>query len=133
MMSLFSYIFVKSHSLCVNFFKEKEFPEYFASGVIAIVVVGTITVTADVIGYLVHPDLLNDYGWFYKYFSLGSVLFSWWYLGYKKNYIIFVKRYEELSGRKRKVLSVVSTLYLLGLVISFFWLGDLMRDYNLGK
>lgn len=132
-MSLLSYIFMKSHWLCVNVFKEKEFPEYFASGVIAMVVVGTITVTADIIGYWVNPDALNEYGGFYKYFSLGSVLFSWLYFGYMKKYMVFMDHFERISDSKKKVLKVVSFIYLIVLLVTFFGMGNIIRDYNLSN
>lgn len=133
MMSLFSYIFVKSHWLCVNVFKEKEFPEYFASGVVAMIVVGTITVTADIIGYLVNPDALIEYGGVYKYFSLSSLLLFWLYFGYMKKYMIFMNHFRRISDSKKKVLKIISFIYLIVLIVAFFGMGNIIRDYNLSN
>jgi len=133
MISLFSYIFYKSYSLCINVFKEKEFPEYFASGVIAMITVGTIIVIIDIALYQVNPSLINMVFGYYKYFSLGSVLFFWWFFGYKKKYMNFMNRYDKMSANKKQVLSIISILYLVVLVVSFFGMGNIMRDYNLSN
>ncbi len=133
MLSLFSYIFHKSYFLCVNVFKEKEFPEFFASGIIAVVIVGTIMVFVNVFLYQINPSLINMIFEYYKYFSLGSVLFFWWYFGYMKKYVVFMNHFERMSNTKKRAMKVVSILYLILLLVLFFGMSDIMRTYNLSE
>lgn len=133
MISLISYIFVKSHWVCINIFKEREFPEYFASGIIAVVLVGTIIVFVDVILYQIDPELINIVFGYYKYLSLGSVLFSWLYFGYMKKYVAFLNYFERMSGSKKKLMKIITIIYLIVLLVTFFGMGDIIRDYNLSR
>ncbi len=131
MISLFSVIFSKLYFFCIKVFKEKEFPQYFASGILSIIVVLTIIVLIDIILYQINPSAINSIFKYYKYFSVASLFFFWWFLGYKKKYLFLMENYKKMSSSKRKVLTFVSVIYLCLLAVSFLGMGDIMREYNL--
>lgn len=131
MISLLSYIFTKSYWLCVNIFKEKEFPEYFASGIIAVLITGTVIFLVNSVLYIIDPSLINIIFGYYKYLSLGMVLLFWGYFGYLKKYIIFVNRFEKMSEAKKKIFKVLSVFYILIVIVAFFGMSNAMRAYNI--
>lgn len=133
MVSLLSYIFIKSHWLCVNVFKEKEFPEYYASGIIGILIAGTVTFLLNTILYLIDPNLINEIFGYYKYFSLGTLLLFWGYFGHFRKYTVFVDHFKNMSESKKKIVSVLSVVYIIVIVVGFFGIGDVMRNYNLAN
>ena len=124
-------ILSRSYYLCVNIFNEREFPQYFASGILALVIVASITVLADAMGYITDPSMISSYSKYYKYFSLVSLLFSWWFFNRNKRYLRLIEQFNEMNITKRRILAVVSILYLTLLFISFFKMGNLIREYNL--
>lgn len=133
MMSLYTVIFGKAYFFCIKIFKEKEFPQYFAAGVFSMSIVITLSVLIDIVLYQINPSYINVYFEYYKYFSLGFLLFCWWYFDTKKRYLKVLQEYEKMSDNKRKILTVISVIYLLTILISFFQMSNVMREYNLGS
>lgn len=103
-------ILSRSYYLCVNIFNEREFPQYFASGILALVIVASITVLADAMGYITDPSMISSYSKYYKYFSLVSLLFSWWFFNRNKRYLRLIEQFNEMNITKRRILAVVSIL-----------------------
>ncbi len=124
---------MKAHWICVNVFNEKEFPEYFASGIIAILIVGTIMFFINAALYLIDPALINGIFGYYRYLSLGMVLFFWGYFGYLKKYIFFANHFMNMSESKKKIFKVLSVIYIIVVVVAFFGISNAMRDYNLAN
>ena len=133
MMSLYTVIFSKAYFVCIKIFKEKEFPQYFAAGVFSMSIVITLSVIVDLILYQINPSFINVYFEYYKYFSIAFLLFCWWYFDNKKRYQKVLQRYENMNDKKKKVLTVVSVIYLLTVLITFFQMSNIMREYNLGS
>ena len=123
-------ILSRSYYLCIDIFNEREFPLYFASGILALVIVASITVLTDAMGYITDPSMISSYSKYYKYFSLVSLLFSWWFFNRNKRYLRLIKQFNEMNITKKRILTVVSILYLTVLFISFFKMGNLIREYN---
>jgi len=131
MIVLYRYIFTKAYFFCINIFKEKEFPQYFASGVVTLAMVTNIVILLELIEYLSFPTRVNIFGEYHGYFAL----FSWGvvllYVNNKKRYLKILEHNSNISERKKKRLRIISIVYLLFLFVTFFLLGALIREYNI--
>lgn len=130
---LFKYIFAKSYYICIKFFKEREFPQYFAAGIFSLVTIMTVSVLMDLFFYQINPSLINFYYGYYKYASVAFLLFCWWFFNRNNRYQKVLEEYHQLSTKTKKVLSVVSIMYVIAILFGFFYMSNLMHDYNLSK
>lgn len=131
MVVLYRYIFTKAYFFCINIFNEKEFPQYFASGVVTLAMVTNIIILLELIEYFSFPIRVNIYSEYHGYFALfswGIVLF---YVNYKKRYLKVLEHNRNISVKKKKNLKIISITYLLFLFVAFFLLGALIREYNI--
>ncbi len=129
-MNPISYIFFRAYSFCINVFKEKEFPEYFAAAVVTMLIGSNIYVILSFIEYILLPYRFNWYGDYFGWFSLALYGIALLYVCYKKRY----KRIIENCKHKlqdEKTIKVISLLYIFCSIISFFLIGWLIREYNL--
>ena len=53
------------------------------------------------------------------------------YVSKQKRYLKIIDDCEKLPKSKRKVLGYISVLYVVAVFVCFFWLGELIRDYNM--
>ena len=128
---LYNYIFGKAFFFCINFFKEKEFPQYFAAGMVTFAMVTNIYILLSLVEYLMLPDRFNVYGEYYGYFSLATLGVVFFYVNHKKRYKKIIESYKGIPDKKREKLKIYSIIYLLFLFIGFFLLGALIREYNI--
>nr|WP_320117915.1 hypothetical protein [uncultured Marinifilum sp.] len=70
MKDLYRYIFTKAYFFCITVFKEKEFPQYFASGVVTLALVTQIVIILELIEYLSFPTRVNIFGEYHGYFAV---------------------------------------------------------------
>ena len=131
MVMLYNYIFGKAFFFCINFFKEKEFPQYFAAGMVTFAMVTNIYILLSLVEYLMLPDRFNVYGEYYGYFSLATLGVVFFYVNHKKRYKKIIESYKGIPDKKREKLKIYSIIYLLFLFIGFFLLGALIREYNI--
>ncbi len=132
MKELYSYIFAKAYFFCINTFKEKEYPEFFAIITVTLIAVTNLYVLLSLIEYLILPvelGFLDNY----KYFSLASVLISLSYFNYKKKYKRILDYNKSFSTTKAKKLKIYSIIYLLLIFIVFFIIGLMIRNYNIAN
>lgn len=128
MKDLYSYIFTKAYFFCINVFKEKEYPQYFAIITVTLIGVTNLYILLSLIEYVMLPNKFIPYEEYFKYFSLASVLISLVYFNYKKRYNKVLNRNKGLSIAKVRRLKVFSIIYLLILFVGFFALGALLRS-----
>lgn len=133
MKSLFVYIFGKTFYIYEKIYADKDHPQYFSASMVAFALIGTITVLIDFTVYSLKPSMNGVFSPYYKYFSLGTLLLSWWYFTPKRRYEKVVDQYNSMGKRKKRILAFISVIYLVGLVIAFFTMGNLIRAYNLGE
>ncbi len=133
MKDLYSYIFTKAYFFCINVFKEKEFPQYFAILTIIFIGVTNLYIILSLIEYLLLPDKFDFYGEYYKYFSLISGLLALVYFNYNKKYDKILSYYKGFSIEKLRKLKIYSIIYLLILFVGFFALGALLRSYYIAN
>ncbi len=131
MVVLYRYIFTKAYFFCINVFKEKEFPQYFATGMVTLAIITNFYILLSLIEYLMLPVRFNQYGEYYKYFALIVLAFALFYVNNKKRYLKILEHNSDISERKKKKLRIISIVYLLFLFVTFFLLGALIRDYNI--
>ena len=131
MKDLYTYIFTKAYFFCINIFKEKEFPQYFASGVITLAFVTNVIIVIELVEYIILPTKINTYGEYHGYFALACFVIILLYVNVKKRYEGILSRFDNIPIEKRKKLKAYSIIYLLVLFIGFFLLGALLRNYNI--
>lgn len=131
-MILYKYIFCKAYYFCIRVFKEKEFPWAFASGIVTLCLVTNIVVLLEIVEYAMLPDGINIYAPYHGYFAVALWILIQLYVTRDKRYIKILESCKSLSAKKRQMLRYISIVYVIVLVIGFFWLGYLLREYNLG-
>lgn len=128
---LHKYIFSKAYYFCINVFKEKEFPQYFATGIVTLIIITFIYILLSLIEYFILPLRFNVYGEYYKYFALVALGIALLYINYKNRYLKIIEYFGEIPDRTKKKLKIYSIIYLLTLFIGFFLIGALLRNYNI--
>jgi len=131
MKNLYTYIFAKAYFFCINVFKEKEFPQYFASGIITFSFVTNVIVVIEIVECVMLPAKINTYGEYHGYFALACFVIIVLYVNVKKRYEGILSRFDNFPKEKRKKLKVYSIIYILILSIGFFILGAMLRNYNI--
>lgn len=130
-MKLYKYIFSRAYYFCIRVFKEKDFPQFFASIVISMIFVGSIIVVLELIEYLMLPTVINIYGDYHGYFSLTMLVGIAFFINRNGYYSVILKEYEAMTAEERKTLGLWSWIYTGVLLFGFFYLGYLLREYGI--
>jgi len=133
MVSLYKYIFYKAYFFCSNVLKEKESPQYFASGVVTLALVTNLVIVLEIIEYSFLPNRINIFGNYHGYFAVIFWLLLSFYLNQSKRYVRILNFCKDLKNDTRKNLYRISLIYLLALFIGFFLMGALLREYNINN
>ena len=128
---LYKYIFYKVYFFYLKVFKEKEIPHWFAAGVLAVIIIGTLQVLIDLYTYFFNPEIIGIYTSYNKYLVLVLGFFLIYYVSKQKRYLKIIKECEQMSKSKKKVLGFLSILYIIAVFVGFFGMGALIRDYNM--
>jgi len=131
MIMLYKYIFCKSYYFCIRFFKEKEFPWAFASGIITFCAVTSLVVFLEAVEYILLPNKINIYSTYHGFFAVALWVFIQIYVTRNKRYLKILETCKNIPIERQKILGFVSIVYILILFIGFFGLGYLIREYNL--
>ncbi len=131
MIILFKYIFYKVYFFYVKVFKEKEIPHWFASSVLTLIVVANLIIIADLLLYFTNPEIIKSINTYYKYFALVVLAGVMFFINSNNRYLKIIEDCEQLPKSKRKVLGYISTLYVVAVFVGFFWVGELIRNYNM--
>lgn len=130
MLSFYRYIFYKSYFFCINTFKEKEFPQIWATGVVTFLITINIIVLLDILEYTIFTEEMRDVGTFYKYFAmffLGGALI---YIHINKRYLKIIEYYSTIPSKKKRLFRLLSIAYYIVTAISFFLMGALLRSMH---
>ena len=130
-MILFKYIFYKVYFFYVKAFREKEIPHWFAAGILAVIIVGTLQVLIDFYSYFFSTEIIGIYTSYNKYLVLVLGFSLMYYVSKQKRYLKIIEDCEQLPKSKRKVLGYISILYVVAVFVGFFWVGELIRNYNM--
>jgi hypothetical protein len=129
MILLYKYIFCKAYYFCINVYKDREFPYFFAAGAISMTFVGTIILTLELISYVMLPTEVNTYGKYYGYFSVSMLIITSLYVKKNNRYLKIIQTCKDMSRNTPLVLRYISIAYILGLLISLCIIATLHREY----
>jgi len=132
MITLYKYIFCKAYYFCINVFKEKDFPWFFASGAMSMAFVVNVLVLEGLITITILPNLSDNLGGYYGYFSLFMLVGTAFYMKRGDRYRRVLEDGKKLPVGKRKTLRYVSLIYLIVLGISLIWVSTIIRRYHGG-
>jgi hypothetical protein len=130
MKTFFTFIFCKAYFFCFNIIKEKEFPQYFAAGIVSVSIDTTIIDILKLYEYLLLPKEINIYSELHGYFSVLFWIIVLIYVNRKKKYLDLIETYKKIPNNKTIILSILSIIYLITVFVSYFWLGTLYHDYK---
>lgn len=131
MIILFKYIFYKVYKFYIQVFKEKAIPHWFAAEIVSILMIGTFQVLADSYSYFFNPKTIGVYTVYNKYLVLLLGFLLILYVNKGKRYLKIIDECSQLNKNKQKILLYISVLYFFLVIISFFWIGFLIREYNI--
>jgi hypothetical protein len=133
MTKIYKYIFSRAYYFCINVFREKEFPYFFASGVVSMLFVGSIVVALELLKYAMLPIEINIYGKYHGYFSLTMLAVISILLSRNNYYLKILKFYHGRSAKENRSLALWSSVYIIIVLFGFFFIGYLLRDYYMNK
>lgn len=128
MKSFFVYIFAKSYFVCINVFKEKEFPFAWGTAVVVFFITLNIGVIVDLIEYFFFPNEFIHWNKYYGYILGFVLIMSWLFVYYYKLEKIILGYYEDIPEGKKRVLRLASFIYYAISIVSYFYVAELMRS-----
>ena len=130
-MILFKYIFYRVYLFYVKTFSEKELPHWFAAGILAVIIIGTLQVLIDFYSYFFNTEIIGLYTSYNKYLVLILGFSLMFYVSNQKRYLKIIEDCEQLPKSKQKILNYISILYVSVVFVGFFWIGHLIRNFNM--
>lgn len=130
MLSFYRYIFYKSYFFCINTFKEKEFPQIWATSVVSFLITINIIVLLEIVEYTMLSNEMSGFGTYYKYFAMffwGGALI---YIHINKRYLKIIECYSAIPSKKKSLFRILSIAYYVVTAISFFLMGALLRSMH---
>lgn len=129
MITLYKYFFCKAYYFCIQVFKEREFPWFFASGAISMPLVLNLIVIWELIEYIIRPSDFEIIGEYYGYFSLGGLIITAFYVKSNDHYLTFLDDFKDMTKSKKKILGGIGVIYVLSLIAVFLFFGSVTREY----
>ena len=127
-MIIYKYIFCKAYYIAIRVFKETEFPWAFGAIVVTLCLVMTILDILQIVRYLMLPKRIDMYDQFHSYIALALCAAIQIYAWRNKKYISILQDCKSISPQKRRILRVVSVIYILIIVVGFLELPGLTRN-----
>jgi len=131
MKAFFAYIFAKSYFVCINVFREKEFPFAWGTAVVVFFVTLNIGVIVDLIEYFFFPNKFFPWNKYYGYFIGLVLIISWLFVYYFKLDKRILRYYKNIPDKKKRVLRLTSLLYYAISILSYFYVAELIRSIRL--
>lgn len=128
---LFKYIFYKVYQFYIKIIKEKEIPHWFAAGILALIIIANYQIIMDAYSYYFNKEAIGVYTAYNQYLVLFLAFLLIIYFSKNKRYDKIIKTCRNLSRRKKILLRFFSILYVIITIVCFFWLGYLIRTYNI--
>ena len=128
MISFYRYIFCKSYHFCINVLNEDEFPFFWAtSSVIVLLFTNAISILG-FIKYGLYPSAFENYSVSYKYIIIILLAIANIYMYRNKRYLKHIDFCNQISIRRAKTYRVLSIFYYVITVYAFFKSGFLLRS-----
>ena len=128
MVSFYRYIFCKSYHFCINVLHEDEFPYFWATSSVVVLVFTNIISILGFVKYVLYPSGFENYSVSYKYVIIVLLVMSNIYMYRKKRYLKHVDFCNQISSKRAKVYRVLSIFYYLVTTYAFFKSGFLLRS-----
>jgi drug/metabolite transporter (DMT)-like permease len=131
MSRLYKYLFCKLYYIYIEYYGSKDYPYLWASIIMSSIISINISIIFDIIEYNLLPQEFNFYSNNYYYFVtivLASVLF---YNQHNDRYKSFLNFYNSLTRIPKRRLRIISNVYVVLSIVAFFYMGYLIRQYNL--
>ncbi len=126
-MDLLRFIFFWFYNLAIRRFKEKDFPWFFASGILSMTFTTVIVLVLEIFELIMRPQQINIYGQYHGYLSLVILLSVSIYLRIGNKYFNLLSEVETYSLSKKKRLRIYMFSFYVFLVTSFFLIGFILR------
>lgn len=130
MITLYKYIFYKAYYFCIRIFNEREFPWFFASGILSLIVVITLVTLLEIIEYIILPNRINFFSEYQGYFALGVLFALAFYVKSENRYITIIEECKSISQKRQRLLFSIAIVYSIVLVFIFLLIGYLLQQYN---
>lgn len=128
MISFYRYIFCKSYHFCINVLNEDEFPFFWATSSVVILIFANIISALGLIKYIMYPSGFENYSASYKYVILVLLAIVNIYMYREKRYLKHVDFCKQITIKRAKVYRVLSIFYYLVTVYAFYKSADLLRN-----
>ncbi len=121
-------IFGYSYNFSVFVTKEKEYSEYYAASIIAVVLFGIVALLFNAISSF-YPDIiiLGVISYNFKYLVLICISISCWYFGYKEHYRRYLLDFESINSTKKTIYSIILIFFLILSVILSYYILEVTR------
>jgi hypothetical protein len=131
MIILHKYIFAKAYYFCIQVFKEKDFPWFFASGAVSISIVNNVFIIEGVLR-IVNLNIIDISSEYYGFFSLLMLIFISARMKKNNKYLGVLADCKRITIRKRIILRYVSIVYIILQSIALIWVSTIIRISNGG-
>lgn len=131
MSKLYKFLFCKLYFIYTEVFGMKDYPYLWSSIIISLVISVNVSVIFDIIEYNLLPKEFNFYSnnhYFFTTLILASTLF---YNQQNDRYKSFLEFYKLLEKAPKRRLRIITNIYVLLSFALFFYVGYLIRQYNL--
>lgn len=125
MFTFYRYIFGTLYFFCINTFKEKEFPWAFASGVISFLWMINLITLVGLYEYTILSDKVGAFEKYDNWIGLALIFTAWIYVRHDYRYKRILEYYEKISAKKKKVLGILSILYVIASFVALFFVAHL--------
>jgi hypothetical protein len=125
---LYKYIFYRAYHFADKVLKEKEFPWAFASIMVTLCIATSIVVVLEIIEYLYLPERINIYGDYHGFFALALCVVILVLVARKGRYLKILQDCERMTLKKRRIIRVISVVYIVCLIVSFFLMAYLIKE-----
>lgn len=128
MMSFYRYIFCKSYHFCINVFHEDEFPYFWATSSVVVLIFANIISILDIIKYFFYPSGFDNFSGYQKYAIIFLIAIVNIYMYRKNRYLKHIDFCNQITIKRAKVYRVLSIFYYLITTYAFFKSSFLLRS-----
>lgn len=119
------------HSMYCKVYKEPEYARFFAASIISFIAVIVIAVLLTYLLFEINPLWSFEFYTYYKYFGIGVLLSSWWFINPITREQSYLKIYHGFGKRKRLGFLTAIAVLVFVFFYLYFAMGDKLRALEL--
>ena len=131
MKELFEYIFYKAFRFDAFISGDDDKKAHFYGVIIVSLFISLkLYLFLSVLFYLMWPEnlwVIDDY---FKYLLTLILVIVSLYVKHKQRYLQIINKCEKFPKKKKRLYWILSTLYLIILIVLNLWIDEYIRDYN---